>query len=77
MKQVESYKRTLTGAACNTLVFALLVLVQANSKKMTLSTFTVVAFIALLVSVIFLWIRGTKQYIDHRLQEIEKEKEEA
>ena len=77
MKQVKNYKKNLTGAACNTFLFALLVLVQANNKKATLSTFTVVLFIALLVSAIFLWIRGTKQYIDHRLQEIEKEKQEA
>ena len=77
MKQVNNYKRNLTGATCNTFLFVLLVLAQLEDKKDTLSTSTLIILIALLVSVIFLWIRGTKQYIDHRLQEIEKGKQEA
>ena len=75
--QTNNYKRNLTGAACNTFLFVLLPLVQLNNKKGTLSTSTVVLLIALLGSAIFLWMRGTKQYIDHRLQEIEKGKQEA
>ena len=77
MNEAKNYKKNLTGAACNTLLFALLMLVQLNNKKVTLSTWTGVLLIGLLASAIFLWIRGTKQYIDHRLQGIEKEKQEA
>ncbi len=77
MKQISNYKNNLKGAACNTFLFVLLLLVQLNNKKGTLSTSTVVLLIALLGSAIFLWMRGTKQYIDHRLQEIEKGKQEA
>ena len=76
MKQVKDYKKNLTGAVCNTFVLGVLVIMQLNQKG-TMSDFAVIAFTALLVSVIYLWIRGTKQYIDHRLQEIEKEKQEA
>ncbi len=48
-----------------------------DNKEETMSLPMLVAHVALLVSVIFLWIRGTKQYIDHRLQEIEEGKQEA
>ncbi len=75
--QTNNYKRNLTGAACNTFLFVLLLLVQLNNKKGTLSTSSVVIFMVFLVSVIFLWIRGTKQYIDHRLQGIGKGIQEA
>ncbi len=76
MKQVESYKKNLKGAACNTFVLGVLVIIQLNQEG-TISDFTVIAFSALLVSVIYLWIRGTKQYIDYRLQEIVKGNQEA
>ena len=72
-----NYKNNLRGAVGSTFLFALVLLSQLNNKKDTLSTFTVVLLIALLGSAIFHWMRGTKQYIDHRLQEIEKGKQEA
>lgn len=75
--QTNNYKRNLTAAACNTFLFVLLLLLQLNNKKGTISDFAVIAFTALLVSVIYLWIKGTKQYIDHRLQEINKGIQEA
>ena len=77
MKQVESYKKNLKGAACNTFVLGVLVIIQLNNNEDTISDFAAVAFIALLASAIFLWIRGTKQYIDYRLQEIVKGNQEA
>ncbi len=76
MKQAN-YIKNLTGAACNTFVLGVLVILQLDNKEETMSLPMLVAYVALLVSVIFLWIRGTKQYIDHRLQEIEKGKQEA
>ena len=72
----NNYKRNLTAAACNTFLLGVLVIMPLN-KKGTISDFAVIAFTALLVSVIYLWIKGTKQYIDHRLQEIEKGIQEA
>ena len=75
--QTNNYKRNLQSAVGNTLLFVLLVLAQLNNNKGTLSTFTFVLLIALLGSAIFLWIRGTKQYIDYRLQEIVKGNQEA
>ena len=75
--QTNNYKRNLTSAVGNTFLFALLLLAQLSNNKGTLSTSTIVLLIALLVSAIFLWIRGTKQYIDYRLQEIVKGNQEA
>ena len=75
--QTNNYKRNLQSAVGNTLLFVLLVLGQLNNNKGRLSTSMTVLFIALLASAIFLWIRGTKQYIDYRLQEIVKGNQEA
>ena len=75
--QTNNYKRNLTSAVGNTVLFVLLVLAQLNNNKGTLPTSTTVILFALLVSAIFLWIRGTKQYIDYRLQEIVKGNQEA
>ena len=71
MKQGTSYRNDLKGAACNTFVtvMLLIVLLGNDSKDDTKGLISVICLVALVVSAIFLWIRGTKKYIDFAIEE--------
>ena len=74
MKQVKNYKQNLKAAVGSTVCIVMLLLVTANNsaKGDSLGVFMVVMLVGLLMSTILLWIKGTRQYIDQRFQEIEK-----
>ncbi len=74
MKQVKNYKQNLKAAVASTvcIVMLLLVTVSNSAKGDSLGVFMVVMLVGLLISTILLWIKGTRQYIDYRFQEIEK-----
>ena len=78
MKLKTSYRDDLKAAACNTLVAVLLIIlmIRSASKSDTVEFMSLVLLVALLASTIFLWIRGTKIYIDFAIEEKINQKRE-
>lgn len=77
MKKANSYKRTLEGAAGLTLIVVILLvgsINDASEKNDKVSVFQLVLLVASLGSAIWYWIKGARQYIDFRFQELKKEK---
>ena len=79
MEQAKSYKKTLKSATGMTMVVFILTFiilgdfddaVNANDASKDIA---MIVSIALAAGTIRLWIQGTKQYIDHRFQETEKQ----
>jgi len=79
MKQGTSYRNDLKGAACNTFVtvILLIVLLRNDSKSDTEGVISIVCLIAIVVSAIYLWIRGAKKYIDFAIEEKINQKRES
>lgn len=71
MEQKKNYRNDLKCAACNTfvIVMLLIVMVSNDSKGDMAGVVSVVALAVLLVSAIYLWIRGAKKYIDFAIEE--------
>jgi len=77
MEKANNYKMTLQTAVGMTVIVAVLLLgyiSDASEKNDTLSAFQVILLAGSLGCAIWNWIKGAKQYIDFRFQELEKEK---
>ncbi|MBW8017064.1 MAG: hypothetical protein FVQ82_12835 [Planctomycetes bacterium] len=58
-------------------VLLLIVLVRNDSKSDTEGVISLVCLVVLVASAIFLWIRGTKKYIDFAIEEKINQKRES
>ena len=72
----KSYKNTLTGAAASTAFLVIMLIAMIRSKDGGDNVILVLSSMAFTVMSLLQWIKGTKQYIDFRFQELEKEKAE-
>ena len=79
MKLEKGYRNDLKAAACNTLVTLMLIIlmIRSDSKSDMGEVMSLVFLVVLLGSTIFLWIRGTKKYIDFVIEEKIKQKHEC
>ena len=76
MKQ-KSYKNTLTGAIGTTIVVVALLLMNirnTNKQNDPFDFLNIVIFFMLVANAIWLWIKGTKQYIDFAIEETNKDR---
>jgi hypothetical protein len=79
MKLEKNYRNDLKGAVCSTLCTVLLILVKirSDSKSDTGEFMSLVLILVLLGSAIYMWIRGTKKYIDFAIEEKINQKRES
>ena len=74
MKRKDNYKNNLKCAFASTFFIVLMLpqMAMKGAKSESMEVFMVVVLVVMVICTILTWIKGTKQYIDHRFQEIEK-----
>ena len=75
MKRKDNYKNNLKCAFAGTFFIAMMLfsLIMNSAKGKSMEIVMLVTMPVMVLCTIWIWIKGTRQYIDHRLKEIVKE----